>query len=138
MTSNVWDEILDRAETKINRHSFYTWFKPTAFVREADNEITVKVPSGLFRDWLTTHYAGVIGEAVTEINRDGVQITYVAEGEVTSMDPLPVTPTPLVATVNLPAARPAGLNPRYVFETFVFGESYQFAHVASLVVAEAP
>ena len=31
---NLWDEILARVETKVNRHSFYTWFKPTSFVAE--------------------------------------------------------------------------------------------------------
>ena len=31
---NLWDEILARIETKVNRHSFYTWFKPTTFVAE--------------------------------------------------------------------------------------------------------
>jgi chromosomal replication initiator protein len=31
--SNIWDQVLARIETKVNRHSFYTWFKPTAFVR---------------------------------------------------------------------------------------------------------
>ena len=133
MTTNVWDEVLTRAETKINRHSFYTWFKPTAFVRESDNEVTVRVPNGLFRDWLTTHYAGVISEALTEIQRDGIQITFVAAGEASSTEPPAVAPTP-----PPPAAPPAGLNPRYVFDTFVVGSSNQFAHAASLAVAEAP
>ena len=133
MTTNVWDEVLTRAETKINRHSFYTWFKPTAFVRESDSEVTVRVPNGLFRDWLTTHYAGVISEALTEIQRDGIQITFVAAGEASSTEPPAVAPTP-----PPPAAPPAGLNPRYVFDTFVVGSSNQFAHAASLAVAEAP
>ena len=31
---NLWDQILARVETKVNRHSFYTWFKPTSFVAE--------------------------------------------------------------------------------------------------------
>ena len=57
MDASIWDQILSRVETKVNRHSFYTWFKPTVLVGETDNEITVRVPNGLFRDWLTTHYA---------------------------------------------------------------------------------
>ena len=138
MTTNVWDEVLSRAETKINRHSFYTWFKPTVFVGETDNEITVRVPNGLFRDWLTTHYAGVISEAVSDIGRDGIQITFVAAGDAASVERPPVVPPPEAAADAPPAAPPAGLNPRYVFDTFVVGSSNQFAHAASLAVAEAP
>ena len=29
---NLWEQILARVETKVNRHSFYTWFKPTTFI----------------------------------------------------------------------------------------------------------
>ena len=41
---NLWDEILARVETKVNRHSFYTWFKPTSFVAEDPDAVTVRVP----------------------------------------------------------------------------------------------
>ena len=138
MATNVWDDILTRAETKVNRHSFYTWFKPTTLVREADHEITVRVPNGLFRDWLTKHYAGVISEAATEIQRDGIQITFVTAGEVSAPGPRPTTPKPPPDEKRPPAAHPRGLNPRYVFDTFVVGSSNQFAHAASLAVADAP
>ena len=139
MTTNVWNEILSRAETKINRHSFYTWFKPTVFVGETDNEITVRVPNGLFRDWLTTHYAGVISEAVSEIGRNGIKITFVAAGETPSVEPPPaVSRMPKSETEPQPGSPPSGLNPRYVFDTFVVGSSNQFAHAAALAVAEAP
>ena len=29
MTGNIWEQLLSRIETKVNRHTFYTWFKPT-------------------------------------------------------------------------------------------------------------
>src|SRR5664279_3239705 len=38
-TSNIWDEILARVHVKVNRHSFYTWFKPTAFMNEMINAV---------------------------------------------------------------------------------------------------
>ena len=67
MVGNSWDQILTRIETKVNRHSFYTWFKPTSFLEDQGQTIIVKVPNELFRDWLSKHYATVIEEAVDEI-----------------------------------------------------------------------
>ena len=139
MAANVWDSILSRVETKVNRHSFYTWFKPTTFVEEAGQELVVRVPNGLFRDWLTKHYAGVIDEALTELQRDGIQISFITQHEVKATIPVrdpAAAEAPAVTTP--PAPRPRGLNSRYVFENFVVGSSNQFAHAASLAVAEAP
>ena len=62
-SQNVWDDVLARIEAKVNRHSFYTWFKPTSFVARPGNPLAVKVPNPLFRDWLTRHYAAIINEA---------------------------------------------------------------------------
>ena len=138
MPANVWNEILSHVETKVNRHSFYTWFKPTNFVQEEGQELTVRVPNGLFRDWLTKHYAGVISEAITEIQRDGMQIAFVTEGEALKSKPSPATATPPPDLRTPPAPPPRGLSARYTFDTFVVGSSNQFAHAASLAVAEAP
>ena len=39
---NLWEQVLARVETKVNRHSFYTWFKPTSFVGEDRFAVTVR------------------------------------------------------------------------------------------------
>jgi len=66
---NLWETVLARIETKVNRHSFYTWFRPTSFLAEDQSSVTVRVPNGLFKDWLTKHYSGVIAEALAEAIR---------------------------------------------------------------------
>ena len=76
---NLWDQILARVETKVNRHSFYTWFKPTSFVAEDAAAVTVRVPNALFKDWLTKHYSGVISEAMAEVNQQALDVNFVAE-----------------------------------------------------------
>jgi len=137
---NLWEQILARVETKVNRHSFYTWFKPTSFVGEAAGVLTVRVPNPLFRDWLTKHYTGVLSEAIGEVKKGDLEVAFVADPDAagptlplapagsTSFDPEAVPSTP----------GPAGLNPRYTFDTFIVGSSNQFAHAACRAVAEAP
>ncbi len=134
MAENVWNDILARVETKINRHSYYTWFKPTALVDENGERLRIRVPNSEFRDWLAKHYAGVINEAALEIRPGGVRIDFVtaaeAEGPPAAAEP-PGAP-------GVPTTTPGVLNPRYTFDTFVVGSSNQFAHAAALAVAEAP
>ena len=148
--TNIWDEVLARIDTKVNRHSFYTWFKPTAYVADQGGSIVVRVPNVLFRDWLTKHYSAVLNEALGELGRAGASIAFVTEGQAAPLQPPqpvldPVAPPNLdevslgeVDVVPAPITAPAGLNPRYTFETFIVGSSNQFAHAASRAVAEAP
>ena len=148
--TNIWDEVLARIETKINRHSFYTWFKPTSFVADQGGTILVRVPNGLFRDWLTKHYSAVLNEALTELSRSAAVVSFVTEGQEVSIvaDPPddPIEDLPVVddlvaedeSAVPAPITVQSGLNPRYTFDTFIVGPSNQFAHAASRAVAEAP
>jgi chromosomal replication initiator protein len=138
--TNIWEQVLACIESKVNRHSFLTWFKPTTFVGDGAT-ITVGVPNPLFRDWLTKHYAAVIDEALTDAGRKGAQLEFVVGGvaslEETEAEPIaePETEPP---PDQPPITSPAGLNPRYTFDTFIVGPSNQFAHAASRAVAEAP
>src|SRR5436190_8105994 len=139
---NLWEQVLSRVETKVNRHSFYTWFKPTSFVGEDRATVTVRVPNGLFKDWLTKHYSAVITEAMTEVKRAGLAVNFVADPQ-SDATMIPLGPDEAaVLEVELPAAPvapgSAGLNPRYTFDTFIVGSSNQFAHAACRAVAELP
>ncbi len=159
---NIWEQVLTRIETKVNRHSFYTWFKPTTCVRDTGDRMTIAVPNGLFRDWLVKHYTGLISDALAEVGRSGTHLSFITQEDapdiVASPDPagivmaefkaaanarpnLPIPPQPTAADEIFepdPQHNPAGLNPRYTFDTFVVGPSNQFAHAASRAVAEAP
>ena len=140
---NLWDEILARVETKVNRHSFYTWFKPTSFVAEDPSAVTVRVPNPLFKDWLTKHYAGVISEAMGELRKGGLRLNFIADvqGDGGTM-PLSAEEAAAFEAGELSAlplaSGAAGLNPRYTFDSFIVGPSNQFADAACRAVAEAP
>ena len=135
---NLWDQVLSRVETKVNRHSFYTWFKPTTFVDDREGDVRVRVPNALFRDWLTKHYSAVIDEALVEVDRRGARVSFVTEEAVTPA----AVPEPPAGGPEFEAAaddtEAASLSARYSFDTFIVGASNQFAHAASRAVAEAP
>jgi chromosomal replication initiator protein len=151
MDASIWDQILTRIETKVNRHSYYTWFKPTSMVSDRGNAITVRVPNILFKDWLTKHYSLVLAEALSEVRRPDVNVVFVADAG-DAFTPLETAAAPSASTVpvsTVPASAaeapevaaappPGGLNPRYTFDTFIVGPSNQFAHAACRAVAEAP
>jgi chromosomal replication initiator protein len=139
---NLWEQVLARVETKVNRHSFYTWFKPTSFVGEDRSTVTVRVPNALFKDWLTKHYSAVITEAMTEVKRAGLAVNFVSDSQ-PDASMIPLAPEEVAVLEVEPAAAlvapgSAGLNPRYTFDTFIVGSSNQFAHAACRAVAESP
>jgi chromosomal replication initiator protein len=140
METSIWDQILARVETKVNRHSFSTWFKPTAFVADGGRSITVRVPNPLFKDWLTKHYSVVLSEALVEVRRPETSLVFVAEpgAALPAAAEEPGAPPDDAAEISGDGRTPAGLNPRYTFDTFIVGPSNQFAHAACRAVAEAP
>ena len=38
--SNIWDQVLERVETKVNQHTFYSWFKATSLENDEGERST--------------------------------------------------------------------------------------------------
>jgi chromosomal replication initiator protein len=146
MIGPVWNDVLQRIETKVNRHSFDTWFVKTQLISDDGGSIRVRVADPLAVDWLTRHYTAVLEDALAEVGRTGTKLVFVPEGApdpgppVSGKPPATGAPPPdaanLEPTVEATDAR--GLSSRYFFETFIVGASNQFAHAACRAVAEAP
>lgn len=145
MDGTIWDQVLARIETKVNQYSFSTWFRPTTFVADRGNTITVRVPGQVYEEWLTKHYSVVIMEALAEVQRPNAEVVFVSDADL-AVPATHTAPEPVVSTrdsESTSATPPEhvsaiGLNPRYTFDTFIVGPSNQFAHAACRAVAEAP
>ena len=143
---NLWEEVLHKVESKVNQHSFNTWFRPTRLLFEAENTVGVLVPNNHFRDWLNKHYSGVIHESLDELHRPDLEVVFETNNAVEpASEDRTDTAAPLASeTSKFPAARSAQtpqtppLNQKYQFHSFVVGTSNQFAHAAARAVAEAP
>lgn len=105
---NIWDSILARVETKVNRHSYYTWFHPSSLLSDSKELVRVRVPNPVFRDWLTKHYAGIIAEALAEVGRAGARVEFVTEAPAgalpTAEEAAPPIPPEEAASSRLPQA----------------------------------
>jgi chromosomal replication initiator protein len=129
MSDDLWDEVLARVESKVNRHSFATWFRPTSFLSLEGSTLRVGVPNGQFREWLTKNYLGVLQEALVEVGQPGLRVSFEELADDAG----------LAAAATVPVERDVShLNPKYTFESFVVGSSNQFAHAAARAVAEIP
>ena len=145
MSKTIWDAVLARIETKVNRFSYFSWFHRTRLLLDGGDQMTVQVPNPMAAEWLSRHYPALIEEALGEVGRRGVQLTYEAaeddaqagSGATPVSEPLPV-PEGRDEPVVEPADDHAGLSPRYSFDTFIVGASNQFADAACRAVAEAP
>src|SRR5690348_2872828 len=147
---NPWIRILDALEKKINRHSYDTWLKPTRYSHATGKVIYVRVPTPEFRH-IEEKYADLIQEALDNLNLEFQDVKFVTpeddpaatpvrhDGGLSAPAPMqPHTPSALAHQARFDWDGAAQLNPRYTFDAFVIGAGNQFAHAASLAVAERP
>ncbi|HKZ41636.1 MAG TPA: chromosomal replication initiator protein DnaA, partial [Candidatus Hodarchaeales archaeon] len=114
------------------------WFKPTQFQQlDENNQLIVAVPNQVFEDWLTTTYSGLIEEAVYNTGLKGLRISFQAASVSPAKTERSSSPPPVQKILDFDSVDYL-LNPKYTFDRFVVGSSNQFAHAASLAVAESP
>jgi chromosomal replication initiator protein len=125
----LWADVSARLRDALNDGTFHTWFSEAEAEDLDDETFVVKVPNDFTRSWIEGHFLGLLQAAV----RDSLGADRVVR--VTVGDEL----RPTLPDAFSPAPRGTeGLNPKYIFDSFVIGSSNRFAHAAALAVAEAP
>jgi chromosomal replication initiator protein len=147
--ANPWLRILSALEKKITRLSYDTWLKPTRFSHTAGRIIFVRVPTPEFRH-IEEKFGDLIQEALEVLALEYQEVKFITAEEDPTAVPVrpPASGFPPASTSNAPASAgkqqrfdwdsAAQLNPKYTFDAFVIGSGNQFAHAASLAVAERP
>jgi chromosomal replication initiator protein len=66
---NVWNNILESMEKRLNRHIFDAWFKPIRFESFDETEKVLRLrASQVTKDWVNTNYSEVISQTLKELN----------------------------------------------------------------------
>jgi chromosomal replication initiator protein len=134
---DLWAKALGALREQFGRQNFETWIKPIRCVARNRNEIRLEVPNKFFRDWLAEHFLDQVAQVLRSLAdheiRIHVNINQQLQAE-TSREPIEKRderPKERVPRAN-------NLIAKYTFENFVVGASNQFAHAASVAVANQP
>ncbi|HOI44390.1 MAG TPA: chromosomal replication initiator protein DnaA [Candidatus Aminicenantes bacterium] len=132
--TNLWLQIIQAVQKKIDQNSFETWFEPTSFIGQDQNSLYIKVPNSYFRDWLSFHYSNLINECSQEIFKSVFDIKYIFDETPSSF----IRRSPEERKTKQGSLLNPNLNPNYTFENFVVGSCNQFSHAAATAVAKNP
>jgi len=154
--TNVWGRILHSLKGRLNQQTLDTWFSPIQFesLDSSQHVIHLRAPNQVVKDTVVTNYGKVLAESLNELLLSGYSVGWVV-GKVSdwvpetislpttdaALDLEPTTSSASVVTVTEPSVSPPSepsLSSKYTYESFVVGSCNQFAHAASLAVAEAP
>lgn len=154
--TEIWNDILAFLEHRLNKHIFDSWFRPIQFEALDDATLTLQLKAGQVTvDWVSNYYSQLLTQTLNEFGLRDYTIEWTIDKTLTpatddtddddrelvfevtrSKTPSFVRP----ASTNFVDIEPvdSSLNQKYTFDKFVVGTSNQFAHAASLAVAEAP
>ena len=140
----IWGETLEMIKPEMSDVGFDTWMTVIEPVRidASENRIVLGAPTGFIKDILSDRYHLLIKNAIKKVTERPYEIVFQSPEdrlteEVAVEVPKKDTAQP-AATPSLVHTSSNHLNPRYVFENFVVGNSNRFAHAASVAVAETP
>ncbi|HEX7254411.1 MAG TPA: chromosomal replication initiator protein DnaA [Gaiellaceae bacterium] len=130
---DLWTEVSERLRAALNDKTYRTWFSEAEGLDLSDESFVLAVPNDFTREWIESHFLGLIDAAVRDATgqerRIDLSVRLVEAAAGTAPEP------------QLEVAEPSrieGLNEKYSFDSFVIGSSNRFAHAAALAVAEAP
>ncbi len=130
MLDSLWTRVLTALEGRIPETAIDSWLRPCRVTAMDGDVIRVAAPNKYSRDWLVQHYTETIQSAARTVLGGNPVVTFEIDRE-PGRAPAPARELPAVPPSN-------GLSPRYTFESFVIGNSNQFAQAASQAVAELP
>jgi len=76
--SPLLQKVMSSVERKVNRYSFYTWFKNIQIASDEGDTVTISVPDELAAGWLQKRYGKLLEDALAEAGRTGVNVKVVS------------------------------------------------------------
>ena len=144
MAVSVWQQCLDLLQEEYPAQQFNTWIRPLQ-AEANDEQLILLAPNRFVVDWVRKNYISRIEELATKVGGDVFKSVSVEIGtnqssqssasysQKSSSAPAVVTPTK-----TAPDYKSSHLNRKFVFDSFVEGNSNQLARAACMQVGDSP
>lgn len=134
---NIWNKFLSTIKTKLSSLSYDTWFSTSKLVELNEEHAVIIVPTIAHKKHLSESYIDIISDIFNSITGTNFNFEFVLENEYNNKK---ITVQKEEEELGVPynSSEKANLNPDYVFENFIVGESNRFAQATALAVAENP
>ena len=144
--AEIWVKCTDKFKESANEKIFDVWIKPIIPLEVTDTYYKVAVKNSFFKTMLEENYANLIEGILSNIMGKNISLLIeTMEGEGALGEELLEPPPTKTQQQQLFTEKSAeqqidesNLNPKFVFETFVIGNSNRFAHAAAQAVANNP
>jgi chromosomal replication initiator protein len=135
----TWQAALGELEVVLSKANFTTWFKDT-FVQEIrTDEIIIGVPNTFSKEWLENKFHNDISAALKKLHPQVKNIKYsVANSSLVKSQPIIAAKPEAEKQTRQENLLNPTLNPKYVFETYIVGNSNRLAAATAQAVAAKP
>jgi chromosomal replication initiator protein len=129
----LWQDIIQANREDSPGGAWEIWMRTCEPLEVVDGTLVLDVPNVFVKEQIQSRFLeSLCDSARKQGNLKGVELRVSAE-----VRPAEQQRAEKAATPAPPVSR-FGLNPNYVFDSFVIGKSNRLAHAASLAVAESP
>ena len=130
-------------ELEVSKANFSTWFKNTRIMKQDSGTVFIGVQNEFVRDWLMKKYNSTILRTLRNLSEQvrGVEYLIAKDDAQDKNEQIPKKDTVFGAELPLQdtyVSKEDGLNPRYIFESFVIGPFNELAYAAAQAVLKKP
>jgi chromosomal replication initiator protein len=123
----LWETALGQLELQVTRPNFETWLRHTVGLRLENEQLVVGVPSDFALEWLRTRMSSLVTRTVSRLIDSELSVAF----EVLGVQPAATAQSRTSGHAVSTPSRPADLDPRLTFESFLALKSNRVAYRAA-------